>query len=35
MALGARHGVRGGFSETVEWDGQDKQRRRPQTGLLL
>jgi hypothetical protein len=28
MALGARHGVRGDRIETVEWEGQDEQRRR-------
>jgi hypothetical protein len=28
MALGARHGVRGDRNETVEWEGQDEQRRR-------
>src|ERR1035441_10487905 len=28
MALGARHGVRGDRTETVEWEGQDEERRR-------
>jgi len=28
MALGARHGVRSDRVETVEWEGQDEQRRR-------
>jgi hypothetical protein len=28
IALGARHGVRSDRIETVEWEGQDEQRRR-------